>query len=71
VTENAEQPLRVVKGNPTDDELAALVAVISAKAAAPPGADAEPPSNWAAYWRRVRTPLRPGRGAWRASALPR
>lgn len=71
MTESADPPLRVVKGQPTDDELAALVAVVSAKAATAGADDAAQPSTWAAYWRRVRTPLRPGRGAWRASALPR
>jgi hypothetical protein len=64
--------VEVVKGHPTDDELAAVVAVISAKTAA--AADQpEParPSTWAAYWRPVRPPRTPGPGAGRASALPR
>ncbi|WP_166349250.1 acyl-CoA carboxylase subunit epsilon [Phytoactinopolyspora limicola] len=68
-----DQPLvQVVTGHPSDDELAAVVAVISAKSAAPadPPEPAQP-STWAAYWRTVRTPLRPGPGAWRSSALPR
>ncbi|WP_129667887.1 acyl-CoA carboxylase subunit epsilon [Phytoactinopolyspora endophytica] len=71
--EQAEPLVRVVKGEPTDEELAALTAVVSAKAAAAASADteSEQPSTWAAYWRTVRTPLRPGPGAWRASALPR
>ncbi|MQA76664.1 MAG: hypothetical protein GEU88_20570, partial [Solirubrobacterales bacterium] len=33
VSEDAETPLQVVKGEPTAEELAALVAVVSAKAA--------------------------------------
>lgn len=70
MNDEPDLPLSVVKGDPTPEELAALVAVVSAKAAEA-GAEPERPSNWAAYWRRVRTPLRPGRGAWRASALPR
>jgi hypothetical protein len=73
----SEPLLRVVKGNPTPAEFAALVAVVSAKqrAAAAAGEQqrgrrgGEP--GWAAYWRRSRQPLRPGPGAWRASALPR
>ncbi|WP_020576842.1 acyl-CoA carboxylase subunit epsilon [Actinopolymorpha alba] len=73
----ADQPLlRVVKGNPTPEEFAALVAVVSARLR---GAESAQPQQgrprsqpgWAAYWRRTRTPLRPSPGAWRASALPR
>ena len=63
--------LRVVRGNPDDEELAALTAVIAAAASAP----AEPagprrPSAWADRSRRLRMPPQPGAGAWRASALP-
>ncbi|MGW5365527.1 acyl-CoA carboxylase subunit epsilon [Actinopolymorpha pittospori] len=75
----SEPLLRVVRGNPTPAEFAALVAVISAKQRAAAAArdqggqrdrrGGEP--GWAAYWRRSRQPLRPGPGAWRASALPR
>jgi len=70
--------LRVVKGKPTPEEFAAVVAVIQAKVKAAQSvaereetarSRAEP--GWAAYWRRSRQPLRPGPGAWRASALPR
>jgi hypothetical protein len=70
VSDQADQPLQVVKGEPTEDELAALVAVISAKAAEAEQEPKERPSNWAAYWRSVRRPLQPGPGAWRASANP-
>jgi Acyl-CoA carboxylase epsilon subunit len=71
MSDSADLPLRVVKGDPTPEELAALVAVVSAKVAEAGVDDPGQPSTWASYWRRVRTPLRPGRGAWRASALPR
>jgi len=70
VSDQNKQPVQVVKGEPTDAELAALVAVLSAKAAAAAGDQPERPANWAAYWRSVREPLRPGPGAWRASAGP-
>jgi hypothetical protein len=63
--------LRVVRGDPTEEELAALVAVLAARAAAAPPPPADPPRTWAAYWRTVRAPLRPGPGSWRASGLPR
>lgn len=63
--------LRVVKGDPTPQEIAALVAVLSATAAQP--AEEPPParSEWASPARRMRPVLRPGPGAWRASAWPR
>jgi hypothetical protein len=62
--------LRVVRGNPDDTELAALTAVVAA--AATRGEPASPPqrSRWGDPAARLRTPLRPGPGAWRASALP-
>lgn len=75
-----EPVLRVVKGNPTPAEFAALVAVVTAKQRAAAAAAADngrrgqraAKSGWAAYWRRTsHQPLRPGPGAWRASALPR
>ncbi|HEY3560969.1 MAG TPA: acyl-CoA carboxylase subunit epsilon [Kribbella sp.] len=63
--------MKVIKGNPTPEELAALVTVIAARAAAPrPAADTDRASNWATYWRNARTPLHPGPGQWRASAHP-
>lgn len=70
-SEQADRPLRVVKGEPTEEELAALVAVIGAKASDTGESVRQRPSGWAAYWRSVRAPLRPGPGAWRASAHPR
>lgn len=62
---------RIVRGTPTDEELAALVVVLTARAAG--GREpAEPPrSAWASSWARRRAPLTPGADAWRASALPR
>jgi hypothetical protein len=71
---NAEETpeLRVVKGEPTAEELAALVAVISARAAgAAPQPETERAGDWASYWRNVRRPLEHGPGRWRASAHPR
>ncbi|ADB30539.1 hypothetical protein Kfla_1438 [Kribbella flavida DSM 17836] len=63
--------LRVVKGDPSAEELAALVAVVSARAAAPPAsADPDRASDWATYWRTRQRPLHPGPGRWRASAHP-
>jgi hypothetical protein len=65
--------LRVVRGDATPDEIAALVAVLALRgravsAGATPG---QPRSEWSARSRLMRDPLSPGPGAWRRSALPR
>jgi len=67
---------RVERGNPTDEEIAALVAVLLRRSASP--AESEPPagSRWAmsarpGYAARDGRPARPGPHGWRASALPR
>jgi hypothetical protein len=62
--------IEVVKGDPTPEELAALVAVVAARRAAPAD-EPERPSNWAAYWRSVRQPLPHGPSGWRRSSQPR
>jgi hypothetical protein len=72
---SGERPvLRVVRGNPTPEELAALVTVLAA--AGTSGGDAGPPptvpgSAWRSRAGSVRQPLPHGPDAWRASALPR
>ena len=71
-TTGAARPmLRVVAGNPTPDELAVVVAVLSARGRARAAARPAPLSLWSKRSRMVRPPLRPGPGAWRASAMPR
>ena len=61
--------LTVVRGEPTAEQLAALTAVIAARAAADAG---DEPAPVAPLWGRpqLRAPLSPAPGAWRASALP-
>jgi hypothetical protein len=63
---------RVVKGTPTDAELAALTVVLAAAAAASP-ADPRPAvrSAWNDPASRLRRPLAVGPGTWRTSAWPR
>jgi hypothetical protein len=61
--------LRVVRGEPTAEELAALVAVLAARAAAAP-VRPRARSAWADPAARLRVPLAPGPAAWRRSALP-
>lgn len=62
--------LTVLRGDPTPEQLAALIAVVSSRAAAASD-DVPPPAP--SLWARpvLRTPLSPGPGAWRASALHR
>ncbi len=67
---DGEPLLRVVRGTPTAEELAALVGVICA-IPAPPAAPPAIPSRWRTSARPAGPALRPGPGAWRASALPR
>jgi hypothetical protein len=66
-----EPVLRVVRGDATPEEIAALVAVLTARSGA---GDAPPPgparSAWTDRSRQLRRPLHPGPGAWRRSALP-
>jgi acyl-CoA carboxylase epsilon subunit len=64
--------LRVVRGDATPEEIAALVAVLLARSA-----DAEAPGqarsvsgSWADRSGQIRRPLSPGPGAWRRTALP-
>lgn len=63
--------LRIVKGDATAEEVAALVTVVAALAS---GGGASPPRRtpeWAIHHRKVRVDLSPGPGGWRASTLPR
>ena len=68
------QPLlRVVRGEPTPEQLAALIAVVSSA-----GGNEPPPPAAPSLWSRpalrtsaLSTGLTPGPGAWRASSLPR
>jgi hypothetical protein len=64
--------LRVIRGDATPEEIAAVVAVLLARSAA---SDASPsarrlPSAWADRSRLLRRPVHPGPGAWRRSGLP-
>ena len=69
---DAQEPIfSVIKGSPTDDELAAVIAVLTTLQAAGRAADQKAqPSGWSAYWRSVRPVVPPGPGAWRMSGRP-
>ena len=76
VSKPVETPLVVIRGDATEEEVAALVAVLQgvAGAAAATAAAADGPtevSAWAAPARKVRVSHPHGPGGWRASALPR
>jgi len=67
----SETPLlRVVRGDATPEEVAALVAVLAAAQAAP-AVPAPPVPEWRAHHRKVRRALPHGPGGWRSSAMPR
>ena len=60
--------LRVVRGEPTAEELAALTVVVSALSQRRAGRRRPTPVGaWASAGDAHRTPLRPGPGGWRAS----
>ncbi|KQP64367.1 acyl-CoA carboxylase subunit epsilon [Nocardioides sp. Leaf285] len=67
--EPAAPVLRVVTPDATPEEIAALVAVVSALGAGPAQAPRRP--EWSAPARLVRRNPPHGPGGWRASALPR
>ncbi|HEX6446774.1 MAG TPA: acyl-CoA carboxylase subunit epsilon [Streptosporangiales bacterium] len=67
-----ERPLlRVVRGDPSPVELAALVTVVAVRRAAGGEPPRPPRSRWADPAARMRRPLAHGPGAWRTSARPR
>jgi len=63
--------LRIVRGNPSDEEVAALIAVLHAAAGGAAAPARRPSSEWSAPRRRLGTAFPSGPGAWRASGLPR
>jgi hypothetical protein len=68
VTEAAEGPdIRLVRGNPTPEELAAVTAVLTAVAGELEGRQTPPVkrSAWEHSQRPIRTPVVPGVTSWR------
>ena len=62
--------LRIVRGEPTDEEVAALVVALGALS----GPERRTPtggSAWSDPASLLRRPIHPGPDAWRRSALPR
>ncbi|MCA1783003.1 MAG: hypothetical protein LC679_12740 [Intrasporangiaceae bacterium] len=65
-------PLRLVRGDATPEEIAAIIAVLAAASGgdSAAGGGGRRPSRWAAPASRIRPPVLHGPGAWRSSALP-
>jgi hypothetical protein len=64
VSDPSDQP------HATEEEAAAIMAVLAARAARPAEhrpAEPGPEQGWAAHWRGLRGQLRPGPDAWRFS----
>jgi hypothetical protein len=72
VTDSDRPVLRVVRGDATPEEIAAVVAALLARAAASdaPSPVRPAPSAWSDRSRLLRRPVHPGPDAWRRSALP-
>jgi hypothetical protein len=73
--EGTQPYLQVVRGEPSAEEIAALVATLTAIAAARSRAAEEVKpapvlSNWNARARLLRAPVHPAAGGWRRSVLP-
>ena len=64
--------VKVILGNPNDEELAALVALLVAAGSNAPAEPAAPQRRWASPATRLRSAAYgPRPGGWRASGLPR
>ncbi|MGZ4466558.1 MAG: acyl-CoA carboxylase subunit epsilon [Blastococcus sp.] len=64
---SARPLLRVVKGEPTAEELAVLTAVVAALSQRRERRKIQPVGAWASYADAHRQPVQPGPGAWRAA----
>ncbi|MDQ8707165.1 acyl-CoA carboxylase subunit epsilon [Streptomyces sp. LHD-70] len=62
--------IKVVRGNPTPEELAAVVALLRAVHTAEPAPAPSRPRTWASPRLLLRTPQGYGAVGWRTSALP-
>ena len=69
-TGHAPPVLRVVRGEPTAEELAALVAVVTMRCADRDAGITRARSQWSAPARLVRRPVASGPAGWRRSCLP-
>ena len=63
--------LRVVSGNPTPEELAIVIALVTARAGGSKPSEPKRLSLWASKGRQTRPSVGAGFGSWRASSMPR
>jgi len=72
--EEVQEALKVVRGNPTDAELAAVIAILNAAINDAEAAKARAPKTYRSTWGRnsaiLRGSLTPGFGQWSASTRP-
>ena len=61
--------ITVMAGNPTDEELAAVISLLS-RLPRTEVVQPNPPSHWSNKAAMMRPRINPGPGAWRASAFP-
>ena len=71
VHESSPPMLRVISGDPTPEELAIILAVVSARGGAVKPREPKTLSLWASKGRQTRPSLGAGFGSWRASSMPR
>ncbi|MFG2077450.1 acyl-CoA carboxylase subunit epsilon [Nonomuraea maritima] len=62
--------LRIVRGDATPEEIAALVAVLATRHAQTEPRPTPRSQTWRNPGRAMRKPVVPGKSAWRMSALP-
>ena len=66
----ADRPvLRIIAGNPSPAEIAAVTVVLTVLSGGTPEAAPAPTGGWSDLSLRLRRPLPPGPGAWRNSAF--
>ncbi len=65
--DRTEAMISFTHGNPTPEEVAAVVAVVLSRRGGASADEPERAGGWAGYWRRTRRSLRPGPDAWRQS----
>ena len=61
--------LRIVRGTPTEEELAALLVALASVQRTTASTPAK--TQWSSYGRHLRAPMQAGRDAWRRSAWAR
>ena len=68
---DADRPvLRVIRGDATPEEIAAVVAALLSRAVPDEQPPRRAPSAWSDRSRLLRRPVHPAPDAWRRSALP-